>query len=238
MKIEICEQMVQSWLYNCELCEIVQTNWTVSPLRPIDSAVIKDVEKMMKEIQDKLNEALSDEAKTLLQSMVDEDYAAAALDEASDEIADEPPKKTTRKVKKLNIFKKNKAEQFIRQCEIDVAGAKFADGVAERIYLVDSAFHKTGLGYHDVVATVMKKIIRAILVATIIFGENVPITVGFASPKCSKDVANDLEVVVDMLRRILAPTYSNITIELYFNERFATDIYLPLMENDEGLYDV
>ena len=33
MKIEICEQMVQSWLQNYKQCEIVQTNWKVSPLR-------------------------------------------------------------------------------------------------------------------------------------------------------------------------------------------------------------
>lgn len=227
VKIEMCEQMVQSWLYNCELCEIVQTNWTVSPLRPIDSAVIKDVEKMMKEIQDKLNETLSEEVKTLLQSAVDEDYAAAN--------PDEPPKKTVRKVKSLNIFKKNKGEQFIRQCEIDVVGAKFADGVAERIYLVDSAFHKTGLGYHDVVATVAKKIIRAALVAVIVFGENVPITVGFAAPNCRPAVEADITKVVNILSTILGPAYSNITIELYFNERFATDIYLPLMTNLNAL---
>ena len=32
MKIEICEQMVHSWLINCKLCESAQTNWKVSPL--------------------------------------------------------------------------------------------------------------------------------------------------------------------------------------------------------------
>ena len=33
MKIEICEQMVQSWLQHYKQCEIVQTNWKISPLR-------------------------------------------------------------------------------------------------------------------------------------------------------------------------------------------------------------
>ena len=32
MKIEICEQMLQSWLLNCKLCEISQVNWKISPL--------------------------------------------------------------------------------------------------------------------------------------------------------------------------------------------------------------
>lgn len=32
MKIEICEQVVQSWLKHIKLCQIVQTNWTMSPI--------------------------------------------------------------------------------------------------------------------------------------------------------------------------------------------------------------
>ena len=31
MKIEMCEQMAQSWLLNCKNCQIAQTNWSISP---------------------------------------------------------------------------------------------------------------------------------------------------------------------------------------------------------------
>ena len=52
MKIEICEQMVQSWLQNYKQCEIVQTNWKVSPLRlrSITDADIVELEAFMKAI--------------------------------------------------------------------------------------------------------------------------------------------------------------------------------------------
>ena len=223
MKIEICEQMVQSWLQNCENCEIVQTNWSVSPLRVITQAEIDEVGKLMTEFQDQLNQELEDETKAALQELVDED----TLEEV----------KKRSKLKKLNIFKKSKASQFIRQCEIDVVGCKLDDGITEKIYLFDTAFHKNGLGYHDAVATVVKKIIRAFVVALIIFGENVPIKVGFASPKCGDDLKKKIENVVDGLRKILAskPVYNNIEIELYFNDKFATDIYYKLVSNVKEL---
>ena len=178
MKIEICEQMVQSWLHHIKQCEIVQTNWKVSPLRlrGISDADIDALGKFMKEFQEELNQILQDETKATLQEYLDED---TFVDE---EVTTEKRKKIA-KLKKLNIFKKNKARQFIRQCEIDVVGCKLEDGITERIYLVDTAFHKTGLGYHDPVATVVKKIVRALVIAVIVFGESVPVTVAFVSPK-------------------------------------------------------
>ncbi len=236
MKIEMCEQMLQSWLQHCALCDIVQTNWTVSPLRveKITDKEIQDIADFMKEVQEELNHALDDEVKTALQEEVDE--------ESTDEVA---TKKTrTKKVTKLDIFKQSKARQFIRQCEIDVVGCKLDDGITDKIYLVDTAFHKSGLGYHNPVATVLKKIVRAMVVAVIIFGQYVPVTVMFAAPKCGDTLKNDLEAIVNKLRNILSAKsrYGNIEIELYFNERFASDIYLPLMShidnlnNDNDLY--
>ena len=234
MKIEICEQMVQSWLQHYKQCEIVQTNWKVSPLRlrGITDADIVELERFMTEFNNQLEQNLKPETKAALQS------------ETSDELLSEdesiPPIKTkSRKSKKLNIFKKSTARQFIRQCEIDVVGCKLDDGITERIYLVDTAFHKTGLGYHDPVATVVKKIVRALVVAVLIFGESVPVTVAFVSPKCSATLQPEIENVVDGLRKLLAvhSRYANIEIELYFNERFTSDIYLPLMNEIDELND-
>ena len=239
MKIEMCEQMLQSWLQHCEQCEIVQTNWMVSPLRvdKITDAEIADVAAIMKEVQAELNQVLSDDIKTALQEEVDEES-----EEHEDTSA--TPKKRRKKVTKLDIFKQSKARQFIRQCEIDVVGCKLDEGITDKIYLVDTAFHKSGLGYHNPVATVVKKIVRAMVVAVIIFGEYVPVKVVFAAPKCGDTLKNELEDVVNKLRHILSAKsrYANIEIELYFNERFATDIYLPLvsqidhLNNDNDLY--
>ncbi len=240
MKIEICEQMIQSWLLNCKQCEIVQTNWSISPLRVIDTVDIDIVKLLMKEIQDELNEALDVETINALQESADNDSNEEyRLD---DEIISKPKSTKTTKVKKLNIFKKSKPEQFIRQCEIDVVGTKFYDGVAERIYLVDSAFHKSGLGYHDAVATVIKKIIRAALVSAIIFGTGVPVSIIFAAPKCGDTLKNKIDDVVKKLIPIIEHDYPNITIELYFNETFSNEIYLPLknqiknLNNDNDLF--
>ncbi len=226
MKIEICEQMIQSWLQNIEQCEIVQTNWTISPLRDIDPTQIAEVERLMKSIQDDLNKTLDPEDINALQEAANLDAEEISFDED-----DLNRTKSSTKVKKLNIFKKSKPEQFIRQCEIDVVGAKFCDGVAERIYLADSAFHKSGLGYHDPVATVVKKITRAALVSAIIFGTGVPISIVFAAPKCGATLKAKIDPVVKIVRNILAADYPNISVDVYFNGDFATKIYLPLKNN-------
>lgn len=233
MKIEICEQMVQSWLQNYKQCEIVQTNWKVSPLRlrSISDTDIAELEIFMNDFQDELNKILEDETKAVLQETVDEE-----LLDVEEFI---PAKKRNSKLKKLDIFKKNKAGQFIRQCEIDVVGCKLDDGITERIYLVDTAFHKTGLGYHNAVATVVKKIVRAVVVAVAIFGENVPVTVAFVSPKCGVTLRPQIEAVIDSLRKILGknPIYKNIEVDLYFNEKFTSDIYMPLINEIDELND-
>ena len=231
MKIEICEQMVQSWLQNYKQCEIVQTNWKVSPLRlrSITDADIVELEAFMNEFNKQLEENLKPETKSALQDEVTvgiEDGGTATITRSNRNI-------------NLNIFKKSTASQFVRQCEIDVVGCKLEDGITERIYLVDTAFHKTGLGYHDPVATVVKKIVRALVVSVLIFGESVPVTVAFVSPKCGATLQPEIEKVVDGLRKILAAhsRYANIEIELYFNEKFTTDIYLPLIDEIDELND-
>ena len=75
MKIEICEQMVQSWLQHIQLCEIVQTNWMISPkrLEQIASADVDEIQRLMKDVQARLNEMLEEELKAELQEAIDED---------------------------------------------------------------------------------------------------------------------------------------------------------------------
>lgn len=53
MKIEMCEQMMQSWLVNCKLCEIAQTNWKISPLylKTIAKQDVNYVQAFMDEIK-------------------------------------------------------------------------------------------------------------------------------------------------------------------------------------------
>lgn len=62
MKIEMCEQMMQSWMLNCKLCEIAQTNWKMSPLylKTISSADVSYVQQFMDEIKAIEHEGMQD----------------------------------------------------------------------------------------------------------------------------------------------------------------------------------
>ena len=117
MKIEICEQMIQSWLNNIKGCEIVQTNWTISPLKEITKTEIDEIKILMEDIQNKLNNGLlTSETLNALQQSADEDAIDEYNIEVNDSLENNRAKKST-KVKKLNIFKKSKPKQFIYQCE-------------------------------------------------------------------------------------------------------------------------
>lgn len=70
MKIEICEQMIQSWLLHCEQCQIVQTNWSISSLHSISQAEIKAGYDFVKDIQDQLNNILEQEYLIVLQESI------------------------------------------------------------------------------------------------------------------------------------------------------------------------
>lgn len=85
----------------------------------------------------------------------------------------------------LDIFKHSTVKQMVGQCEIDIVGVRLEDGIVQKVYLIDSAFHENGLNYGDVVARVLKKILRAIFVADASF-RNIPAQIVFVSPKCGK----------------------------------------------------
>lgn len=103
-----------------------------------------------------------------------------------------------------NIFKKNDVPQLIRQCEIDVAGFKLAgEGDKPLVYLSDTAFHRQGLGYKDPVERVLKKFVRAFLVADAFF-PGCHAKIAFLTPKCAprkaRDIVNGLSKIEAKLR--------------------------------------
>lgn len=196
MKIEICEQMLQSWLLNYKLCEIAEVNWKISPLylKTISSDTIEEVQKFL-------------------------DYIKEAFSEFGD------------------IFENIRSAQFIKQCEIDVVGIKLDNGVADHVYLMDSAFHKNGLGYGDLVKTVVMKIVRAAVVSKIVFGDKVSTKVIFTSPLCKATPKLRIETAINKVMPIINKYYPNVAIDLYFNEDFSNKIYKPLIDNIEALFD-
>ncbi len=196
MKIEICEQMLQSWLLNCKLCEISQINWKISPLymKTISSDTIEEVQLFL-------------------------DYIKEAFSEFG------------------GIFENIRAAQLIRQCEIDVVGIKIDNGIVDHVYLVDSAFHKDGLGYNDLVKTVVMKIVRAAIVSKIVFGDKVSTKVIFTSPFCRPAPKLRVGTAINKIMPIINKYYPNVSIDLYFNEDFSNKIYKPLIDNIEELFD-
>ena len=260
MKIEICEQMVQSWLQHIKGCQVVQTNWMLSPLYDFSSK-ISYVDWFMKDITKRLNDAIDEYTKESIMFSNELEAAEAvaemnSFENCSDESMDFLPYSNllnhfatlTNKEQKAmeNIFGQSTAHQFVVQCEVDVVGIKFYNeegnqdkhGI-ERIYLVDSAFHKGTLGYGNAVARVLKKLIRASLVSEIVFGNKYPIEIAFATPDCSPGLYNKIQditnILSDILKKYYSPIFCNIEIKLYFNETFSDEIYLPLKENIDVL---
>ena len=195
MKIEICEQLVASWLKHIEGCQIVETNWRPSPIKTVlDPVAEKKVTAFIAEVKQAMNNGL------------------------------------------LDIFKKSTVSQFIKQCEIDVVGVKITDAKVEELYLVDSAFHENGLGYNKPVATVLKKLLRAVVVADLIF-KHIPPKVVFVSPKCGPTLKKRLETAVIKLDSVVKGYYPTATLSLVFNEDFYSQIYNPLVEQIDNIAD-
>ena len=197
MKIEMCEQMMQSWLLNCKLCEIAQTNWKISPLylKTIAKEDVTYVQEFMDEIKGINHQGIAD------------------------------------------VFGNNDASQFIRQCEIDIVGIKFDNGDVDTVYFADAAFHKDGLNYNDTTKAVTMKIARAAAISRIVFGSKATTKVIFVSPKCNPAPEQKVVSAVNAILPTVKKFYPNVVVEMYFNKDFAEQIYLPLVNNIDELYD-
>ncbi len=260
MKIEICEQMVQSWLINCKNCQVAQTNWSISPLKDID-AFKADIEAYIDHFVDALKSGVakgeiapdviattSDEVNEVYHKMLEGGEAISFTSFFEMFVSDQNEKNKKEKsvdfsnISILGKAGKAKAVQFIKQTEIDILGVELDNGAAKNIYLVDTAYHKDGLNYGDTVSVVTKKIIRAVLVSDIIFGTDVPVHIVFASPECKPGPQFKIQAVKNFLdpyiknRPTLKGKNSKICVELYINADFSTEIYLPLRNEIDMLY--
>ena len=136
----------------------------------------------------------------------------------------------------LDIFKKNKAEQFVMQTEIDVIGLKITDTVIDELYLVDTAFHKDGLGYGELVARVIKKIIRAIVISDLVF-HKIPSKIVFISPYCKEKDKTKVLNGIAKVEPIIKAHYPDSEVMVIFNEDFTTEVYEPLAKVEPEITD-
>lgn len=138
-------------------------------------------------------------------------------------------------VLKDKIIKKNKILQFIRQCEIDVVGFKF-DNNEKTLYLYDTAFHENGLNYNaNTVPNVLKKLIRAFLVADVFF-KDFDVYIGFISPKCSEDNQKKINNELANLLPVFAKLNPKIKVDTYLNDS-CSDIIEALIAKADDIHD-
>ena len=138
-------------------------------------------------------------------------------------------------VLKDKIIKKNTILQFIRQCEIDVVGFKF-DNQEKTLYLYDTAFHENGLNYNaNTVPNVLKKLIRAFLVADVFF-KDFDVYIGFISPKCSEDNQKKINNELANLLPVFAKLNPKIKVDTYLNDS-CSDIIEDLVAMADDIHD-
>jgi len=188
MKIEICEQMIESWLTHIMGCQIVQINWTPPSLLEFSSDDIKLIECFINDVREVIS------------------------------------------AEEIDIFEKSTVSQFVSQTEIDVVGIKILGRTVEAIYLVDSAFHEFGLGYKNPTATILKKLLRMLVVSNMFF-KHIPSNIIFVSPYARESVSRDIDKNLNELQPIIVKYFPDMKVELIFNEQFANHIYKPLVEN-------
>lgn len=128
-----------------------------------------------------------------------------------------------------DLFKKNNSDQVQKQAEIDVLGLTFA-GDEKKIYAVDIAFHKAGLGYggtSENITRVLKKCIRTMMSLIQYFD----VTTGhivFASPKINPKDYQKLQEEFAKIDEIVDLFGLHFTFELISNEEFNTHIIQPV----------
>lgn len=127
-------------------------------------------------------------------------------------------------------------QQFLKQCEVDVAGIRLEGRNVEKVYLVDTAFHSQGLGYGDNEARVSKKILRAALVAAVVFPGS-PLHIVFASPKVSPGDEAALGHLADVMRSLLARLGMEVELSLFLNDGFVSEMFEPLVARCSEIAD-
>ena len=133
------------------------------------------------------------------------------------------------------------AAQLVKQGEVDVLGIKLDEqGVTERLYGVDIAFHEGGLNYRDVGETVVrvtKKIIRSIMIVHTYFGQ-VPSEFIFASPRVGNSFLVPLQgKPISNIKQFLVEQEISCHVGSLVNEAFRAKVLDPTLQRSSGTAD-
>jgi len=125
------------------------------------------------------------------------------------------------------LFKKNKPQQFVSQCEIDVLGYNFKE---EKVYANEVAFHEGGLLYTDKEETnrrIVAKMIRAAITIHIIFPK-VKSSITFITPKISDSYLRPLADNFKKLNDFATTTGLECKFALIAGADFRKEIFEPV----------
>lgn len=130
-----------------------------------------------------------------------------------------------------SVFKQTKgAGQLLKQGEIDIVGI----GQDGSVHAVDVAFHEAGLNYAGGTAqTVLKKLLRLVLILRTYHPEETKLHVYFVSPKVNPREQNTLEDVFDKLKE----GYAEIEWHLLTNDLFASQVVQPTLDRARSVAD-
>ena len=196
MKIEMGESLFYSWLRHVKECQIVQTNWKISPKWELKFS--DDLENIMS----KTDELFSNK------------YG-------------------------YKIYKQNTSlKQLLQQAECDALGVCVSDGVGE-IYVVDVAFHESGLNYgglDETVARVVKKCIRTAMCIYGYFGVK-KANIIFASPKINKQILYALQPCFIDLNEMMLEMGLEFDFRIIANDDFLNSVLKPILEVSGNIAD-
>lgn len=196
MKIEMGESLVYSWLRHEKQCQLVQTNWKVSPCWKLGDRR-GDVEEIFESCRRYFEEKHS-----------------------------------------FDLSKDCGLEQFLKQAEIDAVGI-VCSREAPRIYAADVAYHGGGLNYKGKEGTVLKitqKCVRTALCVYGYFGLKSG-EILFISPKIAPAIQTELALVFDEITALLKEHDLDFTVDLYCNERFYSQVMVPVVDQASCVAD-
>ncbi|MCL2235288.1 MAG: hypothetical protein FWB98_02475 [Defluviitaleaceae bacterium] len=137
-----------------------------------------------------------------------------------------------------DIFKGCSLEQVLRQAEIDAVGIAYSE-TAQSIYAVDIAYHSAGINYGDKEKTLSKIILKCIRTVLCLYGcfNMASGEVIFASPKINPAIEKELVPMFEELTSLIKQFGLEITVLLYCNDAFFSDIMQPIVEKGTKIAD-
>lgn len=125
------------------------------------------------------------------------------------------------------VFKNSSLEQALKQAELDVVGIN-----NDKLYMVEVAFHESGLQYGDKLETrdrVCKKLLRAYLIGMAYF-PNFTYEIIFASPKVNPATDSIIKEYFEALEKDFGDG-ENVTFRYLANDDFKSEVLVPTLNS-------